>query len=314
MVDSSFPLDEAAVSPKPPRRPPRSDERTRVKAAGRLTPLHAFLFLSFLTGTAALLHRGWEFYGLGLGERVDHPDFRTLGPGANLGHGYGIAGTLLILTNLLYLLRRRFARLSVGSLRAWLDVHVFTGLFGRVLALFHSSFQARSATSMVTMASLGVVVATGLLGRYMVSLTPRPDEKRLAERLRTLDSVGPGMGQMLAAAVNDVERTRPLERPSLLAALARVPAYVAESRRRSAAIHAVVSRFAAAHPAEVALLDRVLADCRQSYLMEVRAEAASALLKSWRGLHRLAALLMISLVLLHVAVAWYYGFVWVFSH
>ena len=41
--------------------------------------------------------------------------------------------------------------------------------------------------------------------------------------------------------------------------------------------------------------------------------AAAALLRSWRGLHRYAALLMVLLVALHIGIAWYYGFVWVFS-
>lgn len=301
MVDSSFPLGRATAPPSPG------------KASSQLRPLHAFLFLSFLTGTAALLHRGWEFYALELGERVDHPDFRILGPGSNIGHGYGIAGTLLILTNLLYLLRRRFARLSVGSLRAWLDVHVFTGLFGSVLVVFHSAFQARSTLSLLTVSSLGVVVATGLLGRYIVSLTPRPDAARLAEALRALDSVGPGLGQALAAAVGNVQGMPPLTRPSLLALLARLPGYVRQARLRRAALSDVESHFSDRHPSEMALVARPLSECRRIYLSEIRAEAASALLKSWRSLHRLSALLMVTLVLLHIAVAWYYGFVWVFS-
>src|SRR4029077_19984034 len=109
--------------------------------------LHILLFVLFVLGAIGLMLRGWQFYRLSIGERVDHPDFRVLGPGSNLGQGYGIAGTALILTNLLYLVRRRFARLSVGSLRAWLDVHVFTGLFGGMLVIFHSAFQVRNTVA-----------------------------------------------------------------------------------------------------------------------------------------------------------------------
>lgn len=178
--------------------------------------LHWVLSLLFVTGAGALAVRGWEFYSLSLGDRVDHPDFRVLGPGSNLGHGYGIAGTALIFTNLLYLVRRKFARLSVGSLKAWLDVHVFTGLFGGLLVLFHSAFQVRSAIAWVTMGSLIVVQLTGIVGRYLYS------------------------------------RSR-------------------------------------------------------------NSNVAGTLLKSWRGVHRFSALLLVLVVSLHIGVAWYYGFAWVFG-
>jgi hypothetical protein len=45
----------------------------------------------------------------------------------------------------------------------------------------------------------------------------------------------------------------------------------------------------------------------------VRAIAGANLLRSWRGLHRFMALLMILLVILHVTVAWVFGFRWIFS-
>jgi hypothetical protein len=267
----------------------------------------------FASGSVALLLRGWDFYRLSVGERVDHVDFRTLGPGSNLGHGYGIAGTALILTNLLYLVRRRFARLSVGSLRAWLDVHVFTGLFGGMLVLFHSAFQVRSSVAMVTVGSLLVVIVTGLLGRYLYSLSPKPDRDRLARVLHALDAVGPGMGQMLEQRLALIATTPPPSRPSLLAVLARLPSWRRELRQRRAIIDQTVAQYAQYFGPELQLMSRPLAECTRFYSAEVRAAAAGALLKSWRGVHRFAALLMLLLVAMHIGVAWYYGFVWIFS-
>jgi len=275
--------------------------------------LHLLLFVLFAAGVALLLVRGWEFYRLSIGARVDHPDFRVLGPGSNLGHGYGIAGTLLILTNLLYLVRRRLTRLSVGSLRAWLDVHVFTGLFGGMLVLFHSAFQVRSSVALITVGSLLVVIVTGLLGRYLYSLSPKPDRARLERHLRELDAVGPGLGQVLAQRVARVGVTEPPAHPSLLAVLALLPSWRREARARRTVIEHTLAQYQPHHGAELQLLTRPIAACTRIYGAEVRAAAASALLKSWRGLHRFAALLMVLLVAMHIGVAWYYGFVWVFS-
>jgi hypothetical protein len=300
MVDSSFRVEDVGgVVPAEAQ-------------ARSLRRLHVLLFVLFIAGSTALLLRGYDFYRLSVGDRVDHPDFRMLSPSSNLGHGYGIAGTALILTNLLYLVRRRFARLSVGSLRAWLDIHVFTGLFGGMLVLFHSAFQMRSGIAIVTVGALLVVIATGLLGRYLYSLSPKPELERLRAQLDALDAVGPGMGQKLAERVALVARTQ-APPPSLLAVLATLPSWQREIRQRRAVIDQTIGHYARFFGTEVQLLAKPIADCTGIYLSEVRSAAAGALLRSWRGLHRYAALLMVLLVALHIGIAWYYGFVWVFS-
>ena len=301
MVDTSFRAHEVSDVPA-----------VEAQAPG-LRRLHIILFVLFVSGSVALLLRGWDFYQLSVGERVDHPDFRTLGPGSNLGHGYGIAGTALILTNLLYLVRRRFARLSVGSLRAWLDVHVFTGLFGGMLVLFHSAFQVRSGVAMVTVGSLLVVIVTGVLGRYLYSLSPKPDLGRLQLMLSALNSIGPGMGQVLGERVAMIAGTEPPARPSLWAVVGKLPSWRREMNQRRDVIRHTVAQYAHYYGPEVQLLSRPIAECTQIYAAEVRAAAAGAVLKSWRGLHRFAAILMVSLVAMHIGVAWYYGFVWIFS-
>ena len=300
MVDSSFRVQDAGGTAL-------IDTRDR-----SLKRLDLLLFVLFISGTAALALRGYDFYRLSVLQRVEHPDFRTLSPSSNLGHGYGIAGTALILTNLLYLVRRRFARLSVGSLRAWLDVHVFSGLFGGMLVMFHSAFQARSGIAMVTVGALLVVIGTGLLGRYLYSLSPRPELERLRMQLRVLDAVGPGMGQMLAQRMALVARTAPPP-PLLHAVFATLPSWRRELSQRRAVIEQTIGHYARSFAPELELLAKPIAECTSIYLNEVRSAAASALLKSWRGLHRFAALLMVLLVAVHIGIAWYYGFVWVFS-
>lgn len=46
---------------------------------------------------------------------------------------------------------------------------------------------------------------------------------------------------------------------------------------------------------------------------DARADGVTALLRSWRGLHRFFALLMLAAVFLHAGVGWYYGYRWIFS-
>jgi hypothetical protein len=50
-----------------------------------------------------------------------------------------------------------------------------------------------------------------------------------------------------------------------------------------------------------------------SAAMEARAAGVAALIRTWRGLHRFFALLMLAAVFLHAGVAWYYGYRWIFT-
>jgi dihydropyrimidine dehydrogenase (NAD+) subunit PreT len=114
-----------------------------------------------------LAWRGYDYYLLSLDDRVEHPDYRALRSSGDVGYGYGVAGTFLIFTNLLYLARRRLAKWKMGSVKTWLDVHVFTGLSGALFISFHSTFKARSTMAQVTTLSLLLVVITGLIGRFL---------------------------------------------------------------------------------------------------------------------------------------------------
>jgi hypothetical protein len=319
MVQSSFSVQRLAPTSVTTGKHPRFDTG---RAHSRTLPSHEhsrirqldwLLFALFILGTGALLIRGWQFYTLTVGQRVDHPDFRVLGPSTSLGSAYGIAGTCMILTNLLYLLRRRFAGSPFGSLRAWLDVHTFTGLFGGLLVVFHSAFQVRSTIAVLTVGSLFVVLLTGIVGRSIYALTPKPDRLRLERHLRQLDQIGPGMGEVLRHRLGQVRRTALPAHASLFTVLAKLPAFARESRLRSSIIQRTAAEYSQLFGHELRLHARSIVECRQIHATEVRAAAADALLRSWRGLHRLSALLMLALVVLHIAIAWYYGFLWAFS-
>jgi len=279
------------------------------------TPGRARRVLLLLLSVAvaiALALRGWEFYSLDVQTRVDHADFRVLSPGEPVGHGYGIFGTLLILTNLTYLLRRRFGDARAGSMRAWLDMHVFTGLLGATLVVFHSAFQLRTPISMVTSASLAAVVMSGVVGRYLFALTPEVDTKRFAEDLAALDELIDGLSSHVRQQLAALPAPAAPQRGGLIAALASVPGWRRELRARSAVVQDAIvsgeSRLeASAHPELRRRGARVEHHARQS----VNAIAASQVLRSWRGLHRFTAIVLVLAVSIHIAVAWFFGFRWV---
>ena len=87
--------------------------------------------------------------------------------------GWAGVGSMLVLP--VYSIRRRVRALrALGSLRAWLDLHVFLGLQGFVLVAYHSvGISPRASLAAINFALVAVVVASGVAGRYVYGLVPR---------------------------------------------------------------------------------------------------------------------------------------------
>jgi hypothetical protein len=264
---------------------------------------------------AGLAWRGWGYYVLPLDVRVEHEDYRVLGPGGLVGHGYGIVGTALIVLNLLYLVRRKLAKLPLGSMRVWLDMHAFTGLAGGMLVLFHSAFQSRTPIASLSAVSLVVVVLTGVLGRFLHWLAPSADEAGLEEQLAGLDAAVPGVARRIRGALAAHPPTR-LDDATLLRAVSHLPTW---ARERAARRRAVRDAIVGASPereldaAEQALFRRMERQAVRLAGRSATAAGASALLRTWRGLHRVLAIVMLLTVPVHIGVAWLYGYRWIWS-
>ncbi len=275
-----------------------------------------FVVLILVVGGYALWQLGADFYQTGLQDRIEHADYEALRPGGLLGHGYGIAGTILILTNLLYLLRRRLARWSLGSMTSWLNLHVFTGLVGTLLIVFHSAFQFRTPIALATAASLGIVVLTGVVGRYLYALTPQPNREELDMALGALDELAPGSGASVRQALAAHEITEIDTHALLLVKLATIPRWLLEARSRGFAVAYVIEDTPpdrAFGRKERRRFRKAKKAVRKYATREVLRVGASSLLQSWRGFHRMLALILVLVVPVHIGVAWVYGYRWIFS-
>lgn len=281
-----------------------------VTAARKSFPWLPYLLGLLLVAIAvALLYRGWSFYRLPLEDRVEHPEFRKLRPSGLYGNGYGWIAALLVVLNLSYLVRRRIGGTRLGSMRIWLDAHVFTGLFAATLATFHSAFQLRTPLTSISAISLGIVVGTGLIGRFLYALAPAAHRLRLAGALADAGHVFPGLRDAFEAAIVTLPGPAVPPNASLLRSLLSVPGWRRTARARRSALALLLpprntltrdQRWAARELARVAAA-------------EAGSATLTALLRSWRGLHRFFALLMLASVLLHAGVAWHYGYRWIFG-
>lgn len=116
---------------------------------------------------------GLQYYSTPLAVRGYHALHRSLRPSGPLGQTFGVVGGALMLVPFLYLLRKKLVRWTwLGSMRTWLEVHLFCGIVGPTLVTFHTSFKFNGIVSTAYWAMV-VVVLSGFIGRYLYVRIPR---------------------------------------------------------------------------------------------------------------------------------------------
>ena len=87
---------------------------------------------------------------------------------SGIGYWFGIIGASMMLLLLVYPLRKRFQRWSaIGSVKSWFRIHMFLGLAGPLMIVFHSGFRLGSFNSSVAFFSMLIVASSGLVGRSL---------------------------------------------------------------------------------------------------------------------------------------------------
>lgn len=71
---------------------------------------------------------------------------------------------------ILYPLRKRFRILhGLGRVTSWFRIHMVLGILGPTLIILHSNFKIGSLNSRLALFTMLVVVASGIVGRYLYS-------------------------------------------------------------------------------------------------------------------------------------------------
>ena len=140
---------------------------------------------------------GMSYYRTPLEERFYHPGHDLWKPSGALGHGLGIIGTLFILIGVFsYMARKRIKRFSrIGVLKYWLEFHIFLCVLGPILVLFHTAFKFGGIVS-VSFWSMVVVVASGVIGRFIYIQIPRTIQGRELS-LNEIKGMKEDMGKLL---------------------------------------------------------------------------------------------------------------------
>jgi hypothetical protein len=89
-------------------------------------------------------------------------------PGSDIGYNLGLAGGIGLLLVFLYPLRKRLRFMQAwGASKGWFALHMACGIGAPLLILAHSRFHVGSVNAGVALASMLLVAASGIVGRFI---------------------------------------------------------------------------------------------------------------------------------------------------
>lgn len=237
-----------------------------------------------VTGVVAVLLLAWLGFFL-------HRAPRFAGSGA--GAAFGIAAAVCMLLPLAYTIAKRFpsvaARIKLHvSMKTLLDLHVYAGLLGALLAIVHTGHKFDSTIGIALMALLLLVVVSGYAVRYLLTFVAHEVKDKLALLQTARGDLDHAWGVLESAPAD----AGALPRWSILAA-------------GMASLGLGVRSADPAH--EVTRIAESVADLEYSVRM-------NEVLKRWFGrslkLHIVSSVFFYILLVLHIAAGVQYGLRW----
>ena len=284
---------------------------------------YLYLGLMVITVVSAfvlLAGNGYKYYTTPTAERVYHDDHADLKPSGIVGHGLGIAGSIMIIAGVSgYMARKRYRFMSqLGYLKYWLEFHIFLCTLGPVLILYHTSFKFGGLVA-VSFWSMVAVFLSGIAGRFIYLQIPRSIEGReltlseirasksdLAVLLKESYNLDDENYEKIIAVVR---RSGRLKRGSLLSrifsgigAAGRSASEAGNIARRAGLDTAERRRIVSLVRAEVALSRKIdrLGDMQN-------------LFRYWHVAHMPFAMVMLIIMVIHAAVTVLFGYRWIFG-
>jgi hypothetical protein len=258
---------------------------------------------------------GWEYYRAPLATRGYLPMHRWLRPSGPVGLSLGIAGLLAVLSTLPYAVRKRWRPLAGrGTVKGWLEFHIFFGIVGPIVITFHTSFKFNGIVSAAYWLMM-TVWASGFVGRYLYVRIPRSirgleltrgevDARLTDLRNRLLDAPLPDSARRELDAFESAIETETGGAPDVIDLFlgelrVRVRLWMLGRHLRDAGVDLELLHDTISVASERAALAR-----RAAHLERTR-----RFFELWHVFHRPLVYAMFLIVALHVAVAVYLGYV-----
>jgi hypothetical protein len=283
--------------------------------------IRLLLYIISIVFIISTLIDGFSFYSTPYQQRPRHEDYRFLRPAGDLGHAAGIIGSLMMIFMLFYSVRKRIKVFkNWGRLNRWLDIHIFFGIMGPLLVVIHTSFKVQGLVA-VSFWSMVAVALSGVLGRYLYLQIPRDfqGEQLSVQGINDLKSdlaedlkIGFKIDQN---QLEKLERDLSLERKGNRGSLRMLLAIITDDLMRPFRMKKYRRRYLRRMnlPREVEdkilnlVLNRSLLNRKIAFLNQVQ-----TLFHYWHVFHKPFAIIMYIIMLVHVGIAVWLGYTWMF--
>ena len=266
---------------------------------------------------AGIIVWGWGYYTQSPSLRPSHALHGLLRPSGRLGLTVALVGTCLLVLNLGYSVRKRLIHIQwLGSLRAWMAFHVWTGLMGGGLIWVHSAFLPRVALGTLAWVTLLITVMTGVIGRYIYARVPRSLEGRelgFEEVRGRLEICRRHLADLGVDADQLHIKGRPRARDHRTGVLGNLLSLITGDRQYHRDYlrirREILSSDRLAREAGE-ILPLIQTFCRQ-WQWFVRYHELRGLIASWRFLHLWFAIVLLMAASFHIFLAMRYGDLWI---
>lgn len=313
-------ISESSTDPAAPATEPGREAGKSAATPARRTRWPVVLWILGIAAPLTVINViGMPYYMASMAERVRHPWHAWLRPSGTVGLSAGVVAVVIFIFLWLYPLRKKYRRLAfLGSLGKWMDAHVSAALALPLLLAIHSAWRADGLIGLGLL-SMFVVIASGLVGRYLYVRIPRArngvelTREEVASRRREL------IGELADATglgVDVVERTLDIapagnEQQNLLRILGRMLMddllrwrRTAELKRRWAHVAPHGRPLGRAALAEAGRLASQEMSLRQQSRM---LEATHRVFRFWHVAHRPFAITALIAVVIHIVVVFVVG-------
>jgi len=281
-----------------------------------------YIYLMAITVIVAFIYfiyKGFSFYTLSIETRFFHPDYDNLKPSGIFGHGLGIIGSLFIIIGIsVYMLRKRSKLLRrFGLLKHWLEFHIFLCTLGPIMILFHTSFKFGGIVS-ISFWSMVAVFLSGIVGRYIYIQIPRSIEgrelsldevKAMKNDIRSLLSNSNEIDEqsielILKLTKKKIDVYQPNVFKRYISGIKRDRKTISDFKKefnKSKLSHNEFKKILSLIKSEISLNNRI-----------ERLDMMKNLFKYWHVAHLPFAIVMITIMVIHVAIVLTFGYKWIF--
>jgi hypothetical protein len=217
----------------------------------------------------------------------------------------------------LYSLRKRAKFMApLGNLGYWLDFHIFLCTLGPFVVVLHTTFKFGGIVS-ISFWSMVLVVASGVLGRYLYGFIPKAVNGQFLTLRATEERKGQLIGDLHTTAglpVAEIEQMLHVDRgrrsPGLLGSVATALRFDLTRRSRARKIRRWLEHRRVPPSARKQTL--------QLFQEQMRLQQQLVLLKPfqrlfgyWHVFHLPLAIVMFVIMAIHIAIALLFGYTWV---